>query len=154
MGKETKVRQLRDVHNTEESESMDRWKVRLGEERLEQKIHPKETDDPNRNCRRGSARTDGHRMEAFLGGRLGRKWQEALEHHHGERIKQDPTVKLTPSSSLIENLWEMRLQQWRSQNEMKHGKTPEERDQKLWAKLDPKIRRAYTEQYWRITTPR
>ena len=87
----------------------------------------------------------------FSGGRLSKKWQESLELHYGDRLKLDPTVKLTPCSSLIAKLWEMRLQLWRNRNEMKHGKTPEEQEKKFRARLDPKIRRVYAEQHQRMT---
>ena len=84
-------------------------------------------------------------------GRLSVKWQEALEHQFLVRMERGPTAKTTPISSLIGKLWEMRLCLWRSRNEMKHGKTPKEKEKKLKAKLDPKIWRAYAEQYQRTT---
>ena len=37
----------------------------------------------------------------FSGGRLSKKWQESMELHHEDRLRQDPKAKLTPCSSLI-----------------------------------------------------
>ena len=65
----------------------------------------------------------------FFAGRMSRKWQEALVSYHQAREKLDPTAKLTPISSLIRTIWEARLTLWRRSNEMKHGKTFEEREE-------------------------
>ena len=78
---------------------------------------------------------------------MSKKWQEALVSNHQAREKLDPTAKLTPISSLIRTIWEARLTLWRRRNEMKHGKTPEEREANQKKILNPRIRTAYRNQF-------
>ena len=53
--------------------------------------------------------------------------------------------------TIVRMLWEMRLSLWNHRNGMKHGKTPEEREENLRSRLRPQKRRAYADQYSRMT---
>ena len=83
----------------------------------------------------------------FLCGRLSKKWSEA-QNVHNHRLKQlDPDTKTIPTSSLIKQLWSVRLALWRNRNEKKHGGTQEEREKNHQKKLYPRIIQAYEDQY-------
>ena len=87
----------------------------------------------------------------FTCGQISTKWHKALIIHHEERKKREPGAKLTPPSTMVRMLWEIRLSLWNHRNGMKHGKTPEEREENLRNRLGPQIRRAYADQYSRMT---
>ena len=87
----------------------------------------------------------------FFSGRLSKKWQEALELDHKAREAQNPTAKITPISSFIRIIWEARLSLWKRRNEMKHGKTPQEREENQRKILEPRIREAYRNKYKKMT---
>ena len=59
----------------------------------------------------------------------------------------DPDLKTTTTSSLLKQLWSVRLELWRNRNEKKHGGTREEREENHQKKLLPRIAQAYEDQY-------
>ena len=71
----------------------------------------------------------------FLCGRLSKKWTEAQEEHNHRMKQVDPDLKTIPTSSLIKQLWSVRLELWRNRNEKKHGGTREEREENHQKKL-------------------
>ena len=107
-----------------------------------------QSTDTQINRRRGQT-TIG--WQHFSCGRLSSKWQRAFDAHQNERSTADPRARMTPISTLIRKLWDLRQAIWRNRNALKHGKTPEEREQIVWKRLRPQITRAYAAHHSTMT---
>jgi len=127
LDEEAKILYLHHINNSTESESMERLENRTGErDNINIKYKPERQMILTALVDSTVKEQTEIGWNLFSGERLSKKWQKSLELHHGDRLKLDPKVKLTPCLSLIAKLWEMRLQLWGNRNDMKHGKTPEE----------------------------